>query len=336
MIRTPAFWWRQAPTLAARALAPLGSACGWLTLRRMARKGGQAGCKVICIGNFTAGGSGKTPVAIHVAKWLIARGHTPFFLSRGYGGRIVSPTRVDPAIHSAADVGDEPLLLARTAPVIVSPDRLAGAAMAVAAGASVLVMDDGMQNPDLSKDLTLAVIDAASGFGNGLVFPAGPLRAPVPGQLPFADAAILIGDGPVAEGVLPQLGDLPLIRAHLSVPTEITARLRGRKVIAMAGIGLPAKFEATLLGAGADVIERHFVADHAPYTADELVALAGRAEALGAFVATTEKDAVRIGEGMPPSLAQRLIVVPVTLAIAGGETMLDTLLYRVLQTAPPV
>ncbi|MGL4441837.1 MAG: tetraacyldisaccharide 4'-kinase [Bosea sp. (in: a-proteobacteria)] len=330
MIRSPAFWWQETPTLAARALAPLGAIYGWLTLRRMARPGTRAACRVVCIGNFTTGGSGKTPVAMHVAMRLIARGERPMFLSRGYGGRVTMPTRVDPERHSAADVGDEPMLLARVAPVIVSPDRVAGAAMAVAAGASVIIMDDGMQNPDLVKDLTIAVIDARSGFGNGMVFPAGPLRAPVAGQLPFANAAIVIGDGAVRSTVEAQLGNLPSIGAALSVPTAIAARLQGQKVIAMAGIGLPAKFEATLTGAGATVIGRHFVADHAPYTATELEDVAKRARALGALVATTEKDAVRIGPDMPPALTERLIVVPVNLMVNNGDDVLDALLVKVL------
>jgi tetraacyldisaccharide 4'-kinase len=332
-MRAPAFWWRNPPTLAARTLWPLGAAYGWLTLRRMAREGARADCPVICIGNFTTGGSGKTPVAIHLAAQLVARGHKPFFLSRGYGGRMASATRVDPARHTAWDVGDEPLLLARTAPVIVSADRVAGAKMAVAAGASVIVMDDGMQNPDLAKDLTIAVIDAASGFGNGLVFPAGPLRAPVEGQLPFAQAVIVVGDGPMADSAAAQLGDLPLVSARLSVPADIAARLDGQPVIAMAGIGLPAKFDATLRDAGARIVGRHVKADHEAYAADELAMLAARAEALGAMVATTEKDAVRIGAMMPPELGARLLIVPVSLTIGDGGALLAALLDAALLRA---
>lgn len=333
MIRPPAFWWSQTPSPLARALMPLGWVYGALTLRRMDRPGARAAVPVICVGNFTTGGTGKTPVAIHVAQTLAAAGHSPFFLSRGYGGRIACATQVDPAIHSAADVGDEPLLLARTAPVIVSPDRVAGAALAAASGAGVIVMDDGMQNPDLVKDVTLAVIDAATGFGNGLVFPAGPLRAPVAGQLRHADAAIVIGDGRVPESVLAQLGAMPLLRARLAVNPDIAQRLAGVRVIAMAGIGLPAKFEATLLGCGADLVGRHFVADHAPYLTDELEALAQRARSLDALVATTEKDIARIGANMPDALARRLIVVPVTLQVSDGQDRLDAMLDAALEKA---
>lgn len=329
-MRPPAFWWYETPTIAARCLAPLGRIYGWLTLRRMAGKAAHASCPVICIGNFTTGGSGKTPVAIHVAQNLIARGETPVFLSRGYGGRVSSATRVDPAIHSAADVGDEPLLLARTAPVIVSHDRVAGAGLAGAQGASVIVMDDGLQNPSLHKDLVLAVIDAQSGFGNGLVFPAGPLRAPLAGQMPFVDAAIVIGDELATADVLARLGALPVIRASLAPTATLSDRLRGQKVIAMAGIGLPAKFEATLKAAGADVVDRHFVADHAPYGVAELQAVAERAASRGAWVATTEKDLVRIGAQMPPALATRLITVPVSLVLGENSTLLDQLLTRAL------
>jgi tetraacyldisaccharide 4'-kinase len=328
VIRAPAFWWQQTPSLAARALTPLGHAYGWLTLRRMGRTGARAGRPVICIGNFTTGGSGKTPVAIHVAERLIARGERPIFLSRGYGGRVTAPTRVDPAMHSAADVGDEPLLLTRTAPVIISPDRMAGAAMAIAEGASVIIMDDGLQNPDLAKDLTIAVIDAMSSFGNGLVFPAGPLRAPVAGQLSHVHAAMIVGDGSSRAATEGQLGNLPLMHARLAVQPDVAARLSGQRVLAMAGIGLPAKFEATLQSAGAEIVGRHVVADHAPYTQAELEAVAERARALDALVATTEKDVARIGNTMPPTLAERLVVVPVSLAISGGEAGLDALLER--------
>jgi tetraacyldisaccharide 4'-kinase len=335
MIRAPGFWWQQTPTIVARALGPLGSVYGWLTLRRMARAGHKAACPVICIGNFTTGGSGKTPVAIDVAKRLLARGENPFFLSRGYGGRINAPTLVDPAHHTSADVGDEPLLLARIAPVIVSPDRVAGAALAATAGASVIIMDDGMQNPSLAKDLTLAVIDGTSGFGNGMAFPAGPLRAPVAGQVPFVGLAIIIGDGPGAGPASAQLGKVPLISARLAVPADIAASLHGQRVIAMAGIGLPAKFEATLRDAGAHVVERHFVADHAPFSIRTLLALANRATALDAMVATTEKDLVRIGSAMPQNLEQRLITVPVSLMMDHGADVLEAQLGAVLRPGNP-
>lgn len=331
MIRPPAFWWRVSPTILARLLAPIGWIYGRLTLRRMARNGQRAGCPVICVGNFTTGGSGKTPVAMHVASHLITQGETPFFLSRGYGGSAPGPTRVDLTHHTAEDVGDEPLLLARVAPVIVSPDRIAGAAMALAAGASVIVMDDGLQNPALDKDLVLAVVDARSGFGNGLVFPAGPLRAPVDEQLRHVDALIVIDSEPASNLKLPELERMQLIRARLAPSDDVANRLDGQNVFAMAGIGVPEKFEATLRGLGAHVVGRCFVADHAPYSPAQLADVAVQASLLNAVVATTEKDAARIGLAMPPELAKRLVVVPVSIEVVDGGDALTALIAKALQ-----
>ena len=172
-MREPSFWWDKA-SLPAWLLQPVALIYGAVAASRMQKPGAKAGIPVICVGNFTLGGTGKTPTAIAIARLLTDTGKAPYFLSRGYGGRLTGPLRVDPAIHKAADVGDEPLLLARHAPTIVSHDRVAGAAFARESGADVIVMDDGLQNPSLQKDLTIAVIDARRGLGNGFVFPAGP------------------------------------------------------------------------------------------------------------------------------------------------------------------
>ena len=175
----PRFWARERPGLAARALAPLGALYGLATARRMARPGTRVDAPVICVGNYVVGGAGKTPTAIAVARLLQNAGERVAFLSRGYGGAPrAAPTRVDPHLHGALAVGDEPLLLARVAPCWVGADRVAAAREAIADGASVLVLDDGLQNPALVKDYAIAVIDGEAGFGNGLCFPAGPLRAP--------------------------------------------------------------------------------------------------------------------------------------------------------------
>ena len=184
----PRFWARERPGLAARALAPLGALYGLATARRMARPGTRVDAPVICVGNYVVGGAGKTPTAIAVARLLQSAGERVAFLSRGYGGAPrAAPTRVDPQLHGALAVGDEPLLLARVAPCWVGADRVAAAREAIADGASALVLDDGLQNPALAKDYAIAVIDGEAGFGNGLCFPAGPLRAPPakPGAVRF-------------------------------------------------------------------------------------------------------------------------------------------------------
>ena len=333
MIRPPAFWWTTPPSLLAGLLAPFGSIYGALTLRRMRQPGRKAGCPVVCIGNFTVGGAGKTPTAILIARMLLERGHKPVFLSRGYGGALKGPVEVDPVRHGAAEVGDEPLLLARIAPVIVAADRVAGAAFAQQAGASVIIMDDGLQNPSLHKDLTVAVIDGGSGFGNGLVFPAGPLRAPVDGQAAGVQAALVIGAGDgFAAAMLPR--GLKVIEGALRVPEQVAARIKGQRLLAMAGIGLPEKFVRTLEGCGATITSRHFVADHAPYAAVELERVARRAEAEHAQVATTEKDAARLGSDMPAALAERLLIIPVALGITLGHAQLASLLEELVASPP--
>ncbi len=310
---------------------PFASIYGALTLRRMRQPGQKAGCPVVCIGNFTVGGAGKTPTAIMIARMLLARGQSPMFLSRGYGGTLKGPVMVDPARHRAAEVGDEPLLLARVAPVIVAADRVAGAEAALRAGASVIIMDDGLQNPSLHKDLTVAVIDGGSGFGNGMVFPAGPLRAPVDGQAASVHVALVIGggDGHV-EAMLPR--GLDVLKATMRVPEQVAARIKGQKLLAMAGIALPEKFVRTLEGCGATVTSRHFVADHAPYTVADLDLVARRAAAEQAGVATTEKDAARMGGDIPPALAARLLIVPVVLEITCGHERLTGWLDELLSS----
>ncbi len=325
MIRPPAFWWTSPPSFLARMMAPFASIYGALTLRRMRQSGHRAGCPVVCIGNFTVGGAGKTPTAILIARMLLARGQSPVFLSRGYAGTLTGPVMVDLAAHSAAEVGDEPLLLARIAPVVVATDRVAGAALALQAGASVIIMDDGLQNPSLHKDLTVAVIDGGSGFGNGMVFPAGPLRAPVQRQAASVHLALVIGgaDGRVA-AILPQ--GLEVIEGAMRVPEQVAAQIKGQRVLAMAGIGLPEKFVRTLEDCGATVTSQHFVADHAPYTTADLERVASRAAVENALVATTEKDAARLGIDIPAALAARLLVVPVTLKITSGLERLTGLL----------
>jgi tetraacyldisaccharide 4'-kinase len=250
---------------------------------------------VLCVGNLVTGGAGKTPVVLALLDDLRARGETPHALTRGYGGREAGPLRVDPARHDAVRVGDEALLLVRAAPTWLSRDRPAGAKAAVAAGASIVVMDDGFQNPSLEMDLSVLVVDGAYGFGNGRVVPAGPLREPLARGLARADAVVVIGD---AKADLEQsLGSgRPILQADLA-PAGGAESLRGRKFVAFAGIGRPEKFFASLRDQGAELAETHGFADHHTYRPDEVDKLLARAQVLGATLVTTEKDAVRLSPG---------------------------------------
>lgn len=288
----PEFWlrrnWRE--KLIDSALVPVG----WIysaTVARNARKAKpvRAPVPVICVGNLSAGGVGKTPVSEMLARRLQAMGKSPAFLSRGYGGKLPGPIMVSPR-HRAVDVGDEPLLLARTAPVVVSRKRPAGAALAVHLGADVIVMDDGFQNFSLAKDLSVIVVDAATGFGNGRVLPAGPLRERVPQGLKRADAVVLVGEGEVD---LPGF-DGPVFRAQIgAVPRP---DLKGEKVVAFAGIGRPEKFFASLEEVGAEITLAKRFGDHHVYASSEIAFLRAAAKTRGARLITTAKDFVRMTE----------------------------------------
>ena len=278
-MREPGFWWRDAG-VAARLLAPAAAAYGFVAARRMAQPGWRAGVPVLCIGNFTVGGSGKTPTAIAVARFLAKAGRRPFFLSRGYGGTLAGPVRVD--AQSAAAVGDEPLLLARVAPTIVARDRPAGARAAIAAGADLIVMDDGWQNPSLAKDLAIAVLDGRRGIGNGCVFPAGPLRAPLASQLDHADALLVIGPpGPAAMPAIAaaERRRLPRFAGALVPDPAILDRLAGARVLAFAGIADPDKFFATLEANGIAVAARRGFPDHHRFAPEEIARLLAEADA---------------------------------------------------------
>jgi tetraacyldisaccharide 4'-kinase len=286
---TPEFWAR--PGLVADLLQPLAWAYAAAGAARHAwTDPWRAPVPVICVGNLVVGGAGKTPVAIALARRLQASGVGLHLLSRGYGGSLAGPVAVDRARHDAAQVGDEALLLAAAAPAWIARDRVAGAKAAVAAGARCLLLDDGLQNPTLAKDLSLLVIDGAYGLGNGRVLPAGPLREPLDSGLGRADAVVLMGED--RAGITPLLAKKTLLRARL-VP-ENAAAFAGRRVIAFAGIGRPAKFFATLEGIGARLAARHAFPDHHPYRAAELQRLLADAEAAHAVLATTAKDAVRL------------------------------------------
>jgi tetraacyldisaccharide 4'-kinase len=315
----PEFWERPGPL--PRLLAPLGWAYGAAgRLRRAAATPWRAPVRVLCVGNLVAGGAGKTPVAIDLARRLIARGERPHLLSRGYGGRLAGPIQADPARHGYREVGDEALLLARVAPTWIARDRAAGAKAAVAAGATALVLDDGFQNPSLVQDLKFLVVDGLYGLGNGYVMPAGPLREPAASGLARADAVVVMGAGESGFAVPP--GGPPVLHAHLVLRAGAAA-LRGTRVVAFAGIGRPQKFFEFLDRCGASVVARHAFADHHPYTAAALEPILAEAARREAQVLTTEKDWVRI----PAELRDRITPVPV--AVRWDDTArLDALLDK--------
>jgi len=314
----PGFWVRDG--LVPRLLSPVAALVAGSTARRVARPGWRAPVPVLCCGNAGVGGTGKTTLALDLVRRLQARGVRVHCLTRGYGGRVRGVLRVDPAMHDAALVGDEPLLLAAAAPAWVAADRAAGARAAVGHGAEALVMDDGLQNPGLVQDLALLVVDGATGFGNGRVLPAGPLREPVTAAAARCRAAVLVGaDLAGARDALPR--GLPVLTVRL-VPDQ---DLQGRRVLAFAGIARPSKFHATLREAGAEVAATADFPDHHPFTPAELDRVLRRADALGAVPATTPKDAVRL----PPAVRAAVLVVGVSLAWddpAEIEAMLDGLL----------
>lgn len=327
-MRAPAFWQGigpdSRPDWRARCLWPLSLAYGAVARSRFDRPPScRASVPVICIGNPTVGGAGKTPAAILTARCLAALGRQPVFLSRGYGARVSGPIAVDPAIHSAGQVGDEPLLLARVAPTVVSPDRAAGAKLAETLG-DVIVMDDGFQNPALAKDLSLLVVDAGYGVGNGFVLPAGPLRLPLAPQIARAQALVVIGaggpEGDLAEPIAEQAraGGLSVLKGRVIADPSMTAAIAGRPVLAFAGIGRPEKFFATLAGIGTEVVETRAFPDHHCYTDADARGLMALQRRSGAIPVTTEKDLVRIGKpagGALKSLAEALVALPVALAL---------------------
>jgi tetraacyldisaccharide 4'-kinase len=330
-MRAPGFYFRR-PGLAAFLLLPFAMAYGAAASWRMRRSGSRASVPVICVGNPTLGGAGKTPAAIAIAQMLAAMGERPVFLSRGYGGGERGPVRADPARHSAREVGDEPLLLAGVFPTIVARDRVAGATLAAAQGASVIVMDDGFQNPALVKDLSLLMVDAATGIGNGDVFPAGPLRAPLHVQLAAAQALVRVGRGEASGFVEEQAkaAGLKVLAAELMPDPQIAARLKGKPLLAFAGIGHPEKFFATLRALGATIAGARAFADHHRYSSAEARELLDLAQSRGLTLATTEKDLARTqGDPALSELAAQSIALPVRLQFKDEESVRD-LLQRAL------
>jgi tetraacyldisaccharide 4'-kinase len=315
----PPRWWygsRPSDRLTAALLAPAAWAYGAAADARFALATPyRSTLPVICVGNFTAGGAGKTPLALEIARIIGALGGEPAFLTRGFGGTVEGPHWVKSDADTAADVGDEALLLARAAPTVVARNRTQGARAIEASSAGAIVMDDGFQNPSLVKDLALVAVDVGAGIGNGRVLPAGPLRAPLASQMQRAGAVVLIGDDETAFSGLPK--DVPVIRARI-VPAEDAAWIRSSPILAYCGIGRPAKFFATLGELGAQITKAAPFPDHHAFTEDDARDLTGKAARLGATLVTTEKDWVRIDAARPAlaKLKTESRTLPIKLAVA--------------------
>lgn len=327
MTRAPRFWFTQPdrPALLARVLAPLGWLYAAGTASRLRQPGYVPRVPVICVGNLVAGGAGKTPVTLALSERLRNRGYAVHIVSRGFGGRLDGPVRVDEARHTAADVGDEPLLLSAFAPVWVAKDRAAGVRAAESAGAQVILMDDGFQNPSVKPSFAVVVVDAARGFGNGRCIPAGPLREPVSVGLARADLVLAVGGLEAQQRFKASWGEkirLPLVTGELQ-PLPTGMDWKGQTVLAVAGIADPERFFATLRGLGARVVRGEALADHAPLSETLLRRLEAEAAASGAQLVTTEKDAARL----PQQWRMRVLTLVVRLRI-GDWTALDAALKR--------
>ncbi len=325
MSRAPRFWYAP-PGPASTLLSPLAALWRWETARRIARGTPvDVGVPVVCVGNLTVGGTGKTPAVIALLDRLTARGRAAHVLSRGHGGRESGPLRVEPARHTAADVGDEPLMLSAFAPTWIARDRAAGARAAAQAGADVIVMDDGFQNPALAKDLSLIVIDGDTGFGNGRIVPAGPLREPVAAGVARADLALIVGGGDVST-IAKRVEPLPVLCGRIA-PLQTGMPWEGFRALAFAGIGRPEKFFATLRDLGAEVVATRSFGDHEPYALPVLKRLEQEALSQRARLVTTEKDAARL----PTEWRAKVSVLPVRLELEDGAA-LDAALDRLLNS----
>ncbi len=315
-MRPPGFWSRPPahPGVLARLLAPAAAVYAAATAQRVSRKPRhRASVPVICIGNLNIGGTGKTPTTIALAEKLTANGCAPHVVSRGYGAKLTGPLRVEERKHSAADVGDEPLLLAAFAPTWIARDRAAGVRAAEAAGAGVVLMDDGFQNSSVVKNLSIVVVDAEFGFGNGRVIPAGPLREPVKPGLLRADLVLTIGTPDVQASFAKKWGTvIPCthVRGTL-MPLPTGMDWRGLKVLAFAGIGHPDKFFATLRSLGVNLLRSEALDDHQPLSDALMTRLELEAKALNAQLVTTEKDAVRL----PARFRPKVLTLPVRLIL---------------------
>jgi tetraacyldisaccharide 4'-kinase len=321
--KSPPSWWYKDGRIprAAWGFWPAAAIYGAVAERRIRKaRPYRSVLPVICVGNFTMGGAGKTPVSLQVAALLKEAGRNPGFLTRGYGGSEIGPHLVQER-DSAVEVGDEPLLLARAAPTVVSRDRPAGAKLLQSLDVDAIIMDDGFQNPSLAKDFSLVVVDGGAGLGNGRVFPLGPLRAPLALQLAMADAIVVLGGDGALESLNRELrsSPLPIFRARI-VPLA-GEELRERRFLAFCGIGRPAKFFDTLREAGATLAKTRSFPDHHAYTEADARLLLGEAKASKAALITTEKDAARLKgkAGALGELSRYAAALPIEAEFAEGD-----------------
>ena len=332
-MREPRFW-HGPSSWKSHLLRPLAALYGAVAARRLYRQGFDAGIPVLCVGNYHVGGAGKTPTVLALAKILRALGETPVVLSRGYGGRLRGPVMVDAARHLASDVGDEPLMMSQDVPVAVARDRIDGVALAKSQRASVILMDDGFQNPSVAKDASLIVIDSERGLGNGRVLPAGPLRAPLKPQLARTDALVVVGNGGASAevaGALTARGGQVFV-AQLRPDDASVAALGGKRLLAFAGIGDPARFFRTLRGCGLDVVRERAFADHHVFSESDLDALQADARADQLTLVTTEKDLARLrGGAEPPAFGSEIAVLAVTLEFADAVALRKFLADRLFK-----
>lgn len=304
----PAFWANPQARLLPALLAPLAWGVAGLARRRARQTGWHAPVPVLCCGNITVGGTGKTTVVIDLVQRLVARGRRPHVLTRGYGGQVPDGTRVDPSRHTARDVGDEPLLLAQHCPVWVGGDRALTARCAIKAGADCLVMDDGLQNPSLAKTCALVAVDGVVGLGNGHVLPAGPLREPAMDALSRADALLMIGPDCTGLARKSTLPSLPVLYAGLE-QVDVPAHVRHGRYVAFAGIGRPEKFFDGLRATGLTLAQTLPFPDHYAYNSRDIKRLQDAATHLDAQLVTTPKDAMRL----PTDFRQNVVEVGVRL-----------------------
>lgn len=329
MLRPPHFWGESpdAPSIITRALTPFGWVYGQVVANKLAKTSPiRATCPIICVGNITMGGVGKTPFVAALMEFLNKQSRTGHVLLRGYGGRVRGPLRV---AHSdlADDVGDEALMLAQAWPVWVSRDRPEGAQAAATSGADLIVMDDGFQNPSLYKDFSFLLIDREAGLGNGHVFPAGPLRESPAAAFSRADAVVMVGRETPTPAPLDIPSGLPVLNAQ--IVSDVSALVPGRPVVAFAGIGRPEKFFASLQDQKIPVVSEHPFPDHHPYTVDDLLDLKKRAAAFETPLVTTEKDFMRLH----PDHRSGIVPIPGKMKI-GDRDLLARLLSPILSKDP--
>lgn len=327
-MRSPGFWWKPRRGGRAYLLSPLGFVYGQVTTHRMRQQGQKLDCPVICVGNWTAGGAGKTPVALALSSLMREKDWQPVFLSRGYGGAECGPLQITPK-SDANQCGDEPLLLAREAPTFIAKDRLAGALQACQHG-NLIIMDDGLQNPALEKNIKLAVVDARVGIGNGLCVPAGPMRAPLRNQWAHTDAMIMVGEGEAGEAIAAK-APCPVFRGRTEPDAEIAATLAGKKVMAVAGIGRPQKLYDSLESIGADVKIGRAFDDHHTFDRHEIEALVAESAQNALTLVTTAKDHVRI-MAVDSKLAKKFKVLPIRFIAEDPQGLTQWLHSRLTST----